>query len=190
MGPVLLYRAEEGGGFNFTGVAARPGDQLVAPPGYVLLPEEPRVLWGEAAEREAALNRLMPLGPFKPDALWDELPQAFMGMDVEHRGLLGTLRCVQHGEPRGLNGYLLELDNRWDRAVAVEPVEGQPRPPLRTKLDGWVTVLCLFAGIGAKLQGLLQAGIRIRKLQVVEIDPVARRILEFRVRCLHRRYPD
>jgi hypothetical protein len=49
MGPVLLYRAEEGGEFNFTGVAARPGDQLVAPPGHVLLPEEPRVLWGEAA---------------------------------------------------------------------------------------------------------------------------------------------
>jgi hypothetical protein len=44
MGPVLLYRAEEGGGFKFTGVAARPGDQPVAPPGYVLCPEEPRVL--------------------------------------------------------------------------------------------------------------------------------------------------
>jgi hypothetical protein len=26
MGPVLLYHAEEGGGFNFTGVAVRPGD--------------------------------------------------------------------------------------------------------------------------------------------------------------------
>jgi hypothetical protein len=25
---------------------------------------------------------------------------------------------------------------------------------------------------------------------VVEIDPVARRILEYRVRCPHRRYPD
>jgi hypothetical protein len=46
MGPVLLYRAEEGGGFDFTGMAARPGDQPVAPPGYVLLSEEPRVLWG------------------------------------------------------------------------------------------------------------------------------------------------
>jgi site-specific DNA-cytosine methylase len=57
-------------------------------------------------------------------------------------------------------------------------------------MDGWVTVLCLFAGIGAELEGLLQAGIRVRKLLVVEIDPVARRILEFRVRCLHRRYPD
>jgi hypothetical protein len=44
MGPVLLYSAEEGGGFNFTGFAARPGDQSVAPPGYVLLNEEPRVL--------------------------------------------------------------------------------------------------------------------------------------------------
>jgi hypothetical protein len=42
MRPVLLYRAEEAGGFNFTGVAVRPGDQPVAPPGYVLLPEEPR----------------------------------------------------------------------------------------------------------------------------------------------------
>jgi hypothetical protein len=42
MGPVLLCRAEEGGGFNFTGVAAPPGDQPVAPPGYVLLNEEPR----------------------------------------------------------------------------------------------------------------------------------------------------
>jgi hypothetical protein len=92
MGPVLLYRAEEGGGFNFTGVAARPGDQPVAPPGYVLLNEEPRVLWGEAAEREAALNKLMPLGPFEPDAPWNELPQAFMAMDVEHWGLLGTSR--------------------------------------------------------------------------------------------------
>jgi hypothetical protein len=68
MGPVLLYRAEEGGGFNFTGVATWPGDQPVAPPGYVLLSEEPRVLWDEAAEREAALNRLMPLGSFQPDA--------------------------------------------------------------------------------------------------------------------------
>ena len=162
----------------------------MAPPGYVLLNEEPRVLWGEAAEREAALNRLMPLGPFEPDAPWDELPQAFMAMDVEHWGLLGTSRWVQRGEPRGLNEFLLELDNRWDRAVAEEPVEGQPRPPLRTKMDGWVTVLCLFAGIGAELEGLLQAGIRVRKLLVVEIDPVARRILEFRVRCLHRRYPD
>jgi hypothetical protein len=72
----------------------------------------------------------------------------------------------------------------------VEPVEWQPKPPLRTKLDGWVTVLCLFAGIGAELEGLLKAGIRVRKLLVVEIDPVARRILEFCVRALHRRYPD
>jgi hypothetical protein len=44
MGPVLLYRAKESGGFDFTSVATRPGDQPVAPPGYVLLPEEPRVL--------------------------------------------------------------------------------------------------------------------------------------------------
>jgi hypothetical protein len=190
MGPVLLYRAEEGGGFNFTGVAARPGDQPMAPPGYVLLPKEPRVLWGEAAEREAALNRLMPLGPFESDASWNELPQAFMAMDVKHWGLLSTSQWVQRGKARGLNEYLLELDNRWDRAVAVEPMEGQPRPPPRTKLDGWVTVLCLFAGIGAELEGLLQAGIRVRKLLVVEIDPVARHILEFRVRYLHRRYPD
>jgi hypothetical protein len=136
MGPMLLYRAEEGGGFNFTGVAARPGDQPVAPPGYVLLPEESRVLWGEAAEREAALNRLMPLGPFEPDAPWDELPQTFMAMDAEHWGLLGTSRWVQRGELRGLNKYLLELDNRWDRAVAEEPMEGQPRPPLLSKMDG------------------------------------------------------
>jgi hypothetical protein len=84
MGPVLLYRAEEGGGFNFTGVAARMGDQPVAPLGYVLLFEEPRVLWGEAAKRELALNRLMPLSPFEPDAPWDELPHAFMAMDIEH----------------------------------------------------------------------------------------------------------
>jgi hypothetical protein len=84
MGPVLLYRAEEAGGFNFTGVAARPGDQPVAPPGYVLLPEEPMVLWGEAAEREVALNRLTPLGPFVPDVSWDELPQACMAMDAKH----------------------------------------------------------------------------------------------------------
>jgi site-specific DNA-cytosine methylase len=182
MGPVLLYRAEEGGRFNFTGIAARSGDQPVAPLGYVPLNEEPRVLWGEAAEREAALNRLMPLGPFEPDATWDELLQAFMAMDVEHWGLLGTSRWVQRGEPRGLNEFLLELDNRWDRAVAEEPVEGQPRPPLRTKMDGWVTVLCLFAGIGAELEGLLQAGIRVRKLLVVEIDPVAGPVASRRLR--------
>jgi site-specific DNA-cytosine methylase len=113
-----------------------------------------------------------------------------MAMDVDHWELLGTSQWVQHGKPRGLNEYLLELDNRWDRAVAEEPVGGQPRPPLRTKIDGWVTVLCLFAGIRAELEGLLQAGIRVRKLLVVEIDPVAMRILEFWVRCLHRRYPD
>jgi site-specific DNA-cytosine methylase len=113
-----------------------------------------------------------------------------MAMDVEHWGLLGTSRWVQHGEPRGLNEYLLKLDDQWDRAVAMEPVEDQPRPPLRIKLDGWVTVLCLFAGIGAKLEGLLQAGIRVRKLLVVEIDPVAKRILEFWVHCLHCRYSD
>jgi hypothetical protein len=113
MGPMLLYRAEEGGGFIFTGVAARPEDQPVALPGYVLLNEEPRLLLGEGAECEAALNRLMPLGPFEPDAPWDELPpEAFMAMDVEHWGLLGTSRWVQRGEPRGLNEYLLELDNR------------------------------------------------------------------------------
>jgi hypothetical protein len=90
MGPVLLYRAEEAGGFNFTGVAVWPGDQPVAPPGCVLLPEEPMVLWGEAAEREVALNRLMPLGPFAPDMSWDELPQACMAMDAEHWGSLAT----------------------------------------------------------------------------------------------------
>jgi hypothetical protein len=78
------------------------------------------------------------------------------------------------------------LDDQWDQASAVEPVEGQSKPPLRTKLDGWVTVLCLFAGIGAKMERLLKAGIRVRKLPVVEIEPVARRILKYRVRCLHR----
>jgi hypothetical protein len=135
MGPVLLYRAEEGGGFNFTNVAARPGDQPVAPPGYVLLTEEPRVLWGEAAECEATLNRVMPLGPFEPDAPWDELSQAFMAMDAEHWGLLGNSRWVQLGEPRGFGDYLLELDNQWDRVVAVEPVEGQPKPPLAHPTD-------------------------------------------------------
>jgi hypothetical protein len=44
------------------------------------------MLWGKAAEREAALNRLMPLGPFEPDAPWNELPQAFMAMEVEYLG--------------------------------------------------------------------------------------------------------
>jgi site-specific DNA-cytosine methylase len=97
---------------------------------------------------------------------------------------------VQRGEPRGFGDYLLELDEQWDRAIAVEPVEGQPKAPLRTKLDGWVTVLCLFAGIGAELVWLLKAGLRVRKLLVVEIDRVVRRILEYRVRILHRRYPD
>jgi hypothetical protein len=109
----------------------------VAPPGYVLLPEEPRVLWGEAAEREAALNRLMPLGPFESDAPWDELPQAFIAMDVDHRGLLGTSRWVQRGEPRGLNEYLLEL---------VKPVGpgrcrgagGGPAKTAAAHQDGWL----------------------------------------------------
>jgi site-specific DNA-cytosine methylase len=137
-----------------------------------------------------ALNRLMPLGPFVPDVSWDELPQACMAMDAQHWGLLGNSRWVQRGKPRGFGDYLPELDEQWDRAIAVEPVEGQPKPPLRTKLDGWVTVLCLFAGIGAELEGLLKAGLRVRKLLVVEIDPVVRRILEYRVRVLHRRYPD
>jgi hypothetical protein len=189
-GPVLLYRPEQAGGFNFTGVAARPGDQPVASEGYVLLPEEPMVLWGEAAEREVALNRLLPLGPFVPNVSWDDLPQAFMAMDSDHWGLLGNSLWVQRGEPRGFSDNLLEAEQKWDQAIAVEPVEGQPKPPLRTKLDGWVTVLCLFAGISAKLEGLLKAGIRIRKLLVVEIDPVARRILKYRVRVLHRRYPN
>jgi hypothetical protein len=125
---------------------------------------------GTRGGAEQALNRL---GPFEPDAPWDELPQAFMAMDVEHWGLLGTSRWVQRGEPRGLNEFLLEMDNQWDRTVAVKPVKGQPRPPLRTKMDGWVTVLCLFAGIGGELEWLLQAGIRVRKLLVGEIDPVA-----------------
>jgi hypothetical protein len=97
---------------------------------------------------------------------------------------------VQRSEPRGFSDDLLEWDKEWDRAVAVEPVEGQPKQPLRTKLDGWVTVLCLFASIGAELEGVLKAGVRIRKLLVVEMDPIVRRILEYRVRALHRRYPD
>jgi hypothetical protein len=42
------------------------------------------VLWGEAAEREAALNRLMPLGPCVPDVSWDELPHPFLAMDLDH----------------------------------------------------------------------------------------------------------
>jgi hypothetical protein len=88
MGPVLLYHVEEGGGFNFTGVAARPRDQLVASLGYVLLSKEPKVLWGEAAEREGALNMLIPLEPFERDAWWDELPQTSMAMDVEPWGYL------------------------------------------------------------------------------------------------------
>jgi hypothetical protein len=48
-----------------------------------------------------------------------------MTMDVEHWELLGTSRWVQRGEPRGLNEFLPELDNRWDRAVAEEPVKGR-----------------------------------------------------------------
>jgi hypothetical protein len=113
-----------------------------------------------------------------------------MAMDAEHWGLFGNSRWVLRGESRGFGEHLLELDDREDRAIAVEPVEGQPKPPLRTKLGGWVTVLCLFAGIGAELEGLLHAGIRVVNLLVVEIDPIARRILDFWVRCLHRRYPD
>jgi hypothetical protein len=70
------------------------------------------VLWGEAAEREVALNRLMPLGPFAPNVSWDRLPQAFMAMDAEHWGLLGNSRWVQRGEPRGFGDYLLELDDQ------------------------------------------------------------------------------
>jgi site-specific DNA-cytosine methylase len=97
---------------------------------------------------------------------------------------------VQRGKPRG-RGDLLEWDDLWDRALAVEPAKNEERPAqLRTRLDGWVTVLCLFAGIGAELEGLLKAGIKVRKLLVVEIDPVARRILEYRVRALHNWYPD
>jgi hypothetical protein len=125
MGLVLLYHAEEGGGFNFTGMAAQPG--TVARPGYVLLPEESRVLWGKGAEREAALNRLMPLGPFETDAPWDELPQAFMAMDAEHWGLLGIFRWVQRGEPQGFGNYLLELDDQWDRAVATDSGGGSAK---------------------------------------------------------------
>jgi hypothetical protein len=56
------------------------------------------VLWGEAAKRKAALSRLMPLGLFESDAPWDELPQAFMVMDAEQCGLLGTSRLVQCGQ--------------------------------------------------------------------------------------------
>jgi hypothetical protein len=93
-------------------------------------------------------------------------------------------RAARAGQP-------LEWDDLWDRALAVEPAENEERPPqLRTRLDGWVTVLCLFDRIGAELEGLLKAGIKVRKLLVVKIDPVARRILEFKVRALHNRYPD
>jgi hypothetical protein len=148
------------------------------------------VLWGESGERKVVLNRLMPLGPFVPNVSWDELPLAFMAIDSDHWGLLGNSQWVHQGEPQGCSNNLLESNKEWDSAIAVEPVEGQPKPPQRTKLDGWVTVLCLFAGIGVELEGLLKAGIWIRKLLVVEIDLVARRILGYRVRALHRRYPD
>jgi hypothetical protein len=38
-GPVLLYRAQQACGFNFTGVSVRPGDQPVAPAGYPSSPK-------------------------------------------------------------------------------------------------------------------------------------------------------
>jgi hypothetical protein len=190
-GPVLLYRAETANTFGFTGVGVQPGDQPIAPEGYVLLPEEPRVLWGEAAEREAALHRLTPLGPFVLDVSWDELPQAFMATEEEHWGWLGSTRWVQRGEPQGLGDQLLGRNDVWVCALAVEPAENEERPgQLRTRLDGWVTVLCLFARISAELEGLLKAGLRVRKLLVLEIGPVARRILEYRVRALYHSYPN
>jgi hypothetical protein len=49
-----------------------------------------------------------------------------MAMDTDHWGLLGTSRWVQRGEPRGFSDNFFEADEEWDRAVAVEPVEGQP----------------------------------------------------------------
>jgi hypothetical protein len=74
----------------------------------VLLPEEPTVLWGAAAEREVALNRLRPLGPFVRDVSWDELPQVYcMAIDADHWGLLGNSSWVQRGKPQGFGNYSL-----------------------------------------------------------------------------------
>ncbi|GAQ90025.1 hypothetical protein KFL_005910020 [Klebsormidium nitens] len=56
--------------------------------------------------------------------------------------------------------------------------------------DKWLCVLLLFGGIGAELEGLLKAGVKIRKVLYVDNDPISRRVFGHRLRALHHAYPE
>lgn len=61
---------------------------------------------------------------------------------------------------------------------------------INTGDDGPITVLSLFAGVGAELEALLRAGARVRKYLWVENDPVARKVMRERLEALSQRFPE
>ena len=81
---------------------------------------------------------------------------------------------------------LRQLEGEWKKLW-----KGQRSVCLRhmLKKDEGIVVLSLFGGIGAELEALLRAGVPVRKYYYVENDPVARRVMEYRVRRLHEKYP-
>ncbi len=129
---------------------------------------------GQSSEEERESD-----GEYDPplEEPWGNLPGAYMaGMpEAQERR-------------RSLEDQLRRMEAAWEQAWAGV---GPGQLPAMTRFASQpLTVLCLFAGIGAELEGLLRAGVSIGELLYVEIDPVARRVMEHRVRCLHQRYPE
>ncbi|GAQ93647.1 hypothetical protein KFL_017550010, partial [Klebsormidium nitens] len=98
---------------------------------------------------------------------WGDLPGAYM---------VGLPEANERRRP--LREQLRKMERDWGQQWAGI---GPERLPVLTQFGSrQITVLSLFAGIGAELEGLLRAGESISKFLYVQIDPVARKVMEHR----------
>ena len=136
--------------------------------------EPPVVEVGEdetAPAAEADPDALEDWVPPAADVPWDGLPQGLLTQPPvgQELSFIGS-RTAYYRETVGLNSV-----------PTFSPIFAE---------DLYITVMLLFGGIGAELEGLLRAGLYIKRLFYVENDPGARIAFGTRLRDLHHRYPE
>lgn len=105
------------------------------------------------------------------DVSWNTLPQGFLTQPPVGVALnLVGSRTAYYRETVGLN-----------TTSTFSPIFAE---------DLYITVMLLFGGIGAELEGLLQAGLYIKRVFYIENDPAARIAFGTRLRELHHKYPE
>jgi site-specific DNA-cytosine methylase len=136
--------------------------------------EPPRLEVGEDENHPEPVPDLEDFQTWSPHAVtaggWEELPQAFMVDADPTQPEQGAQEKV---------AYYREKANIWAGDLSPTRMFGE---------ETWLTVLLLFGGIGAELEALLKAGVKIKRVLYVDCDPVSRAVFGYRLRALHHMY--